>query len=103
MAQRRKDQPVRQRQVLRQQRAVQVRADRLAVHGTLGTIDAVVAKPMLDARERLRARTEVGSPPVILEAHEFADAFRKRQHIADAAWRTRRGRHRGHIEQPDAR
>ena len=105
MAQRGEDQTVRERRVLRQQRAVEVGADRLPVDRALAAVVAVVAEAVADPRERPRARPEVRAAGVILEADHLADALDLgvSEHVADTPRPAGAGGHRHRVEDSGAR
>src|SRR4051794_6516098 len=69
-AQRAADQPVGEPRVLRQQRAVQVRADDGAAADALGARGARVAVALQDAPERLLAAAEMRVAGMVLESGE---------------------------------
>jgi len=68
MRQRLREQPVGKPRVARQQRAVQVRADRTADAAAFPAAFAVVAEAGDDAAQRVRARIEARAARVVLEA-----------------------------------
>src|SRR3954471_7436428 len=66
------DQPVRQPDVLRKQRAVQAGADHVAAPYSLEAVLAVVAVAAQDSAERHLVRTEVRAAAMVLEAGDHA-------------------------------
>src|SRR5207247_4676386 len=80
------DQVVRQVRVLRQQRAMQVRADHAALDAAFGAVAAVVARSQADAPKGPRPGSKKGAPAVVLESDQRrrVDAFdrRVRDHVA---------------------
>src|SRR3990172_4409523 len=66
------DDVVREHRVLWQQRAVDVRPDRVAVDRALAAVTPVVAEAEADAGERSRVRPEHGAPAGVLESDDRA-------------------------------
>src|SRR5690348_8222644 len=99
-----RDQVVGEMRVLRQQAAVQVRADHAALHRALGPVRAVVAVAQQNLARRSRVGAEVGAAAVVLEPDERAGGEMQRlarldDDVADEALLARL---RGHVEQADA-
>src|SRR5260370_29474951 len=70
--------------VLRQQRAVPVRAEDVAVDAASAVVLAVVAVAGQHLSQRTRLRAEIGAAAVVLEADEGA-ASPGQRHVTDAA------------------
>ena len=104
MGERRREQVIEQRRILRQHRAVEVGADRVAIDRALGPVRAIVAEAMLNAGERRCGRTQVGAACVVLEADHLTDRtdHRPGDDISDATRRLRPRSNRGDIEDFDA-
>ena len=88
--------------VLREQAAVQVGADRVRGPCPFGSVLGVVAVAPDHLPERLLTCCQVGSPAVILEAHDLAEVGFD-DDVADAAVGSRAGVARLHREDADAR
>src|SRR5712691_12208505 len=104
MCERLLEQPVGEPRVARQERAVQIRADRAAEPAAFMTALAVVAEAVDDPAERLRTRIETGAARVVLEAGERSRRagleLALEEHVAD---HPPRACHCLERQEPDAR
>ncbi|OLB99684.1 MAG: hypothetical protein AUI15_08455 [Actinobacteria bacterium 13_2_20CM_2_66_6] len=97
------DQVVRQVRVLRQQRAMQVRADNAALDAPFGAVAAVVARSDSNSAKRPRASSQKSASAVVFESDQGRrfEIFERgvHDHVADESFLACLG---AHVDEPDA-